>query len=111
MISFADVYDDAISQAMIDKKPVFLYFGATWCGPCQQMKKHTFTDPEVKEALLNCHVIIVDIDQSPALKQRFNIRAVPTYCLIKRDGTILLKESGSMGPDDFIRWLVHTKGK
>ena len=32
------------------KKTQFLYFGATWCPPCNKMKQ-LFKDPEVKKEL------------------------------------------------------------
>ena len=49
------------------------YFSATWCGPCRTFK------PVMNEiAGEGYSVQFIDIDQSPDLQQKYNIRSVPT---------------------------------
>ena len=63
-----------------DRK-VLLDFWATWCGPCMMLA------PTIEEiAAENDDFLVgkIDVDQSPALAQKFGITSIPT--LIVMDG-------------------------
>ena len=52
------------------------YFSATWCGPCQTFK------PVMNEiASEGYSVQFIDIDQSSALTESYNVRSVPTVVI------------------------------
>jgi len=101
-------YEEAIDFAKLCgvRAKVFLYFGATWCQPCQQMTNKTLHDPQISEDLNNFIVWIADTDQEPLLAQRYRIRGIPCYFLIDADENIIRQASGYKAPDDFRRWLL-----
>lgn len=61
------------------KGDVLVDFFATWCGPCNMLSP-------VIENLANAHpeltVLKVDVDELPALAQRYGVSSIPTllYC-------------------------------
>ena len=59
------------------EKIEILYFGATWCGPCQKMKA-MFKDPEVKKELSKFDFKMIDFDKNPELSKKYKIRLLPT---------------------------------
>ena len=57
------------------------YFSATWCGPCQTFK------PVMNEISNEGYSVqFIDIDQSTAIAEQYNVRSVPT---------VVIEENGS----------------
>lgn len=71
--------------------PVLVDFTATWCGPCKMMKPVLEELHQRKGDSLR--IIKVDIDQSPAAANAFNVQSVPTLLLFLR-GKQLWRQSG-----------------
>ena len=66
-------FEQAVIQSPI---PVVVDFWAPWCGPCKMIAP--LLDEIAKESGDRFRVAKVNIDDNPALQQRFGIRGVPT---------------------------------
>ena len=55
--------------------PVLVDFWASWCGPCKMIAP--VVDEIAKESGGRFRIAKVDVDDNPALMQRFQIRGVP----------------------------------
>jgi thioredoxin 1 len=69
-------FEKAVLQAPM---PVLVDFWAPWCGPCKMITP--LLDEIAKESGGRFRIAKVNIDDEPALMQRFNVRAVPTLLL------------------------------
>jgi thiol:disulfide interchange protein len=98
----------ARDEAGKSHKVVLVDFFATWCGPCKEMARTTWTDPKVAEAMGGVVPVQVDIDRHPDLASQYSIDAVPTLMLMDDKGTMIRSQSGGLSADEFIAWL---KGK
>ena len=61
--------------------PVLVDFSATWCQPCRAIAP--LVDQLAGEYEGRVKVTAVDIDESPATAQKFQIRGVPTLLMFK----------------------------
>lgn len=80
-----DSFDLAVLKSTV---PVLVDFWAPWCGPCKMIAP--ILDEIAREQGAAVRIAKVNVDDSPQLAGRFNVRSIPTL-LIFRDGE--LKES------------------
>jgi thiol:disulfide interchange protein len=96
-------YQAGMQQAKQENKAVLLFFTATWCPPCNQMKKTTFKDATVKAFIESKFVpIYLDDDKEKALSSQYDVQFLPTYCVLKPDGSVAGRFSGYYQADGFV---------
>jgi thioredoxin 1 len=100
-------FDEALKQAAIQHKYVFVDAYASWCGPCKMLKAKTFTDSKVAE-FYNSNFINVSIDmekgRGPELAAKWGMRAYPTLIIFSPDGKPVLGTEGFLGASDLLRF-------
>jgi thiol:disulfide interchange protein len=95
----------AREESKRDSKPLLLYFTASWCGPCQEMKSATWSDSGVEAKLRNYVPVKIDIDANQPLAQQYGIDGIPAFVLLNRQGNVERQTSGLMYPVQFLNWL------
>lgn len=95
----------AMAQARAANKPAFLYFTATWCGPCQGLKHTTWADPAVAKALSSYVPIKIDVDQFANLARQYPSDGIPHFVIVSGDGKVLRDYTGTLQPKEFVDWL------
>lgn len=98
----------AIELAQKENKKIFIDVYATWCGPCKFMSNTTFQDSTIG-VYMNEQFINVKIDgekpNGAEYGQKYQVRAYPTLIFLNPDGTLIRKEAGAYGVDDFIPFV------
>ncbi len=80
---------------------VLLDFTATWCGPCQKMS------PLVSRLKREGYPIRkVDVDQEPALAERFNVSSIPAFVLVV-EGKEVARSVGATTESNLRRMLAR----
>jgi thioredoxin 1 len=78
------VTESSFEQEVIQSdKPVIVDFWAEWCGPCHAVSP--VLDRIADERADELKLVKVNIDEQPALAQRYGVVSIPTMILF-RDG-------------------------
>jgi len=96
-------WQNVLAQAKAQKKLIFVDVYTTWCGPCKEMDKKTFTESSVGEKF-NTNFINYRIDAEKGfgitLAKRYNITSYPTCLFVDPSENLIYKQEGLLrGPD------------
>jgi thioredoxin-like negative regulator of GroEL len=100
--------DKAFALAKKSGKPVFLYWGAVWCPPCNQVKATLFSRADFVERSRAFVPVYVDGDKPGAQKvaSRFKVSGYPTMILFKPDGSEVTRLPGEVDPERYLLTLT-----
>ncbi|RKP44340.1 thioredoxin family protein [Trinickia fusca] len=99
--------DAAFALAKTQHKPLFLYWGAVWCPPCNQVKATIFNQQAFKERASFFIPVYLDGDSESAqkLSERFKVRGYPTMILFSPDGTEITRLPGEVDAARYLQAL------
>jgi len=100
--------DAAFGEARAQSKPVFLYWGADWCPPCNQVKATLFNRQDFIERSRAFVPVYIDGDRPGAQKigARFRVSGYPTMVLFRADGTELTRLPGEVEAERYLEVLT-----
>jgi len=100
--------DSAFAAAKAESKPLFLYWGAVWCPPCNQVKATIFNRQDFVDRSRFFVPVYLDGDSKSAqrLGARFKVSGYPTMILFTPDGTEITRLPGEVDADQYMRVLA-----
>ena len=93
--------DNFEEEVLKSEKEVLVDFWASWCGPCRMLSPLV---DEVAEERTDIKVGKINVDDQPALAQKFGIMSIPTL-LVFRNGEVVNESVGAI-PKQMILQLL-----
>jgi thioredoxin 2 len=83
--------------------PVLVDFWAPWCGPCRMVSP--IVERAGHEHAGHMKVVKLNVDEAPAISQRFDVRGIPLLVLF-RDGAEVDRLVGAVPQNQLAQWLA-----
>ncbi|MDP3857861.1 MAG: thioredoxin family protein [Stagnimonas sp.] len=106
-------FDQALAEAGKRNAPVLIDFHAPWCYSCYYMKKNVLNGREWQRVEREAVVLEVDADspEGAALKDRFQVKALPSYVVLNPQGDELGRISAERTRAQFYPELTAITGR
>jgi thioredoxin 1 len=92
-------FDEEIAGA---SEPVLVDFWAEWCGPCKMVAP--VLDEIADEHAGKLRIAKLNVDDNPAIAQRFGVMSIPTMIVFK-DGQPAKRMVGAKGKGQLLQEL------
>ncbi|MEV8514577.1 thioredoxin [Dactylosporangium sp. NPDC051484] len=99
--------DDATFGAVAERSstPVLVDLWAPWCRPCRTVGPAL--ERVAGDLAGTVKLVKVNIDNSPRLSRRFDVRAVPTLMILK-DGKVVARQTGAASAATLRSWVERS---
>lgn len=106
-IDWKSDFSTAFALARAQQRPLFLYWGAAWCPPCNRVKASILARPDFIELAATLVPLHIDGDYPGAqqLAERFHVRSYPTLIVYRCDGTEVTRLPCELDGAAFVRML------
>ena len=94
-----------LPPAATPPKHTILFFTATWCPPCHQMKAETLSNVSLPGHELR----IIDVDRDSRLGASYGISSIPAYVVLNGKGQVYRRGEGFRDVPQFVRFLNEGK--
>lgn len=104
-------YNEGISLAESQDKPVMIDFYTDWCYWCDQLDENTYSDSRVINKSKSFVCIKVNGDYNPELVTQYNIEGYPTVVFADSAGKEIHRVVGYENADAFLEDMDKALGK
>jgi thioredoxin-related protein len=105
--------EDAFKLSKKQNKPVFLYWGAAWCPPCNQIKKTIFSQTLFKNEIKNFIPVYLDGDEKRAQvwSDKLGTKGYPTMLAMNGNKQEIMRFPTGLSLEKYVDLMKQTNSK
>lgn len=104
-------FKDITAKARKENKPVLAVFSASWCKPCQEIKKKVFQSAEFKQVAERVVLLYIEgtTAQGKKLAGKYKVTAYPAFKLFSKKGMELDTGHPERTVQGFLHWIKEVE--
>ncbi|MCP5053559.1 MAG: hypothetical protein GY940_40710 [bacterium] len=104
-------FNEILNVARKTDKPILAVFSATWCGPCQGVKKTVFKSNDFKRVADKAILLYVEQTtyKGKEFNEKNNVKSFPTFKLFSSQGLMLDTGDPEYTVAGFLDWIKNVK--
>lgn len=91
-------------------RPVLVYGGVDWCGPCRMLRKE-MAKPAVREKLAGWTLVYLDVDKLEGQPNAPAFTSIPAISLQTPGGRVVDSREGFLTGEELIDWLAKNQAE
>jgi len=97
-------FDEAKRLAVENNRPIFLIFGADWCGWCKKLEADL--DEDNADTIFEKWIVVsIDVDDNPDIASQFQVGSLPNLQILDSTGEVIAMSIGYLDPTELGQWL------
>ncbi len=106
-----NTFDEMVQISQKANKPILAVFSATWCGPCQHVKKNVFKTDEFKKVADEAVLLYIEqtTKEGAVYNKKYKINSFPTFKVFSTKGVMLDTGHPKRTVDGFTQWVKDVK--
>lgn len=99
--------NDALAKARQAGKPVLVDFSASWCPPCQEMKRKSWPEAQVGQVVAQNYIpVLMDVDRpdAQAAAQKYGVETIPAIFVLDGQGNVI-RRGEFMSTEELLKFL------
>jgi thiol-disulfide isomerase/thioredoxin len=99
------------AMSVKEKKPVLVVFSATWCKPCQEVKKIVFAKDEFKKVADKAVLLYIEQTDPRGMEyvKKYKVMAFPTFTVINKEGVVVDTGEPERTVQGFLTWMEEVE--
>ena len=105
-VSWEHSFKSGLARAAEEQRPALVMFDALFNRDCGEMDREVFSDPEVRAKLEGFVRIRLNYSLNRKLADQFGVEVLPTFYVLRCDGSMAGSQAGKMDVDKFNFFLI-----
>ncbi len=108
-LAWSQSYEAGTKVAAMEKRPLLLFFTASWCPWCRKLEQEVLVEPKVMSELRKFVCVKLDVDKNHDVAMAYGVVSMPRVIVVNTQNEIIGDWLGYRDAKAFLQLLADTR--